>query len=237
MSALANITSPEFMNRIGLGSKRIVHRIVLVRHGETVANFNMMNNSFDPNKKFLNTPLSPLGHQQAENTANYLDNIGFVPNYIIVSRLVRALDTAKPFIEKNIMSGIKNKIPVLYDETITEYNHSYDDTIHDKYGTWNYKKESREEFINRVSDYVLQLKNSGSIQHPKQTLIYTHSQVISCMLTNAIMGIKTETNTFFHLANGSITCMDIDEDGKFHIHAVNYTKHLEEPTGQHSPFV
>lgn len=230
MSTLANITSSEFINRIGMGSKRIIHRIVFVRHGETIANLNMMNGSFDPTKKFLNTPLSAIGHNQAENIADYLIHIGFNPDRIIVSRLKRAMDTAKPFINKT-------KFPVIYDETITEYNHSHDDLINDNYGTWNYKKESHDEFVERISNAISSIKDYGSTDFPKQTLVYTHSQVISCLLTNCIFGIKTQTNTFFHLANGSITCMDIDEDKKIHIHAVNYTKHLEHPTGHHSPFI
>lgn len=230
MTALANITSPAFINRIGMGSKRIVHRIVLLRHGETLANLNMMNNTFDPSKKHLNTPLSPLGHQQAQNIADYLLHIGFNPDTIIVSRLARAMDTAKPFISKN-------RIPVLYDETIVEYNHCRNEEISDIYGTWEYKKETKEEFIERVSKTLSNLQSDGSIESPKQTLLFTHSQFISCLLSNSIFGIKTESNVFFHLANGSITCIDIDEERKIHIHAVNYTKHLEEPTGHHSPFI
>jgi len=227
MSALANINSSAFANRIGLKSKRIMHRIVLVRHGESEANVSMMNNTYKPSKQNLNTPLSSLGHIQARNVADYLTLIGFVPDKIIVSRLARAMDTAKPFVSVN-------DIPVVYDTTATEYNYDYDDCITDEYGNWDYKMETKEEFINRVTEFLEHLKNGDT---PRQTLIYTHSQVISYILSNAIYGIKTETNACFHLANGSITCLDIDEDGKFHIQAVNYTRHMDVPTGQHSPFV
>ena len=71
-SSLANISSSAFINRIGMGSKKIIHRMVFVRHGETIANQHMMNQSFDPEKKFLNTPLSTLGVCQAHDVSNYL---------------------------------------------------------------------------------------------------------------------------------------------------------------------
>ena len=228
-SSLANISSPAFINRIGMGSKKIIHRMVFVRHGETIANQHMMKQSFDPEKKFLNTPLSTLGVHQAHDVSNYLIDIGFIPDKIIVSRLTRAVNTAKPFIEKSC-------IPVLYSEKLVEYNHSNDEIITDDKGNWNYKKETREEFIARVSNSFEEIsKECDTI--PKQTLIFTHSQVISSILTNSVFKITDITNVFFHLANGSITCIDIDEDYKYHIQCVNYTKHLVEPTGQHSPFV
>lgn len=230
MSELANITSPAFINRIGMGSKKILHRMLFIRHGETLANNNMMNNVFDPNKKFLNTPLSAIGHKQAINIADYLTEIGFKPDRVIVSRLSRAVDTSKPFVDKN-------DVPVLYDENITEYNHSRDENLSDNNGSWLYKKETSTEFAERIYQSFCEIKAFGAIDNPKQTIIFTHSQVISCILSCSIFGNKTESNTFFHLANGSITCIDLDEDGKIHIQCVNYTKHLENPTGQHSPFV
>ncbi len=230
MLELSNITSPAFINRIGMGSKKIIHRIVLVRHGETISNLNIMNNTFEPNKKHLNTPLSNLGHQQAKNVFDYLTQIGFIPDRIIISRLERAHDTAKPFIENfNTL--------VSYNTKITEYNYSHDEEINDNHGRWTYKKETYEEFIKRINEEFTQIKNYGSVEMPKQTIIFTHSHVISTILTNSIFNIFSESNIFFHLSNCSITCLDIDENNKIHIHAVNYTKHLNNPTGQHSPFV
>jgi len=204
--------------------------MLFIRHGETLANNNMMNNVFDPNKKFLNTPLSTLGHKQATNIADYLIKIGFTPDRIIVSRLSRASDTSKPFVDRN-------NVPVLYDETITEYNYSRDENLCDNNGTWLYKKETSSEFAERIYQSFCKIKAFGEFDNPKQTIIFTYSHVISSILSYCIFGNKTESNAFFHLANGSITCIDLDEDGKFHIQCVNYTKHLENPTGQHSPFV
>lgn len=230
MTELVNISSPAFINRIGMGSKKIIHRMLFIRHGETLANNNMMNNVFDPNKKFLNTPLSTVGHKQATNIADYLTEICFKPDRIIVSRLSRATDTSKPFVDRNI-------VPVFYDEKIAEYNHTCDENLYDNIGSWLYKKETSTEFVERINQSFCAIKSFGEINNPKQTIVFTHSQVISCILSCSIFGNKTETNSFFHLANGSITCIDLDEDGKFHIQCVNYTRHLDNPTGQHSPFV
>jgi len=226
MSTLANITSPAFIGRVGLGSKKIVHRLVFVRHGESAAN---QKNTY-VQKKFLDSPLSSLGHSQANDVAEYLTKIGFVPDKIVVSRLSRAVDTAKPFIDINT-------IPVVYSENIVEYNGDNDEVIDDNIGSWLYKKESRSEFIVRVSEYLEETLHSSSFETKKQTLFFTHSHVISAILTNSIFGIKNNVNVFFHIANCSITCIDVDEDGSYHVQAVNYTKHLDEPTGQHSPFV
>lgn len=230
MSNLSNITSPDFINRIGLGSKKIIHRMLFIRHGETQENFNLMNNTFNHKKKDLNTPLSQLGHKQAIDIADYLQNINFIPNRIIVSRLSRAINTFKPF-------GDKINIPASYDEQIAEYNYSHDQKMCDQNGEWFYMKETMEEFIERITQSFNKIKSFGNSSDQKQTIIFTHSQVISCILSCCIFENKIKPNVFFHLANGSITCIDIDEDGKYHIQAVNYTKHLENPTGQHSPFV
>ena len=230
MSSLSNITSLAFLNRIGLSSKKIVHRMVFVRHGETIANINIMNNCFDPTKKHLNTPLSELGHIQSKEVADFLDMIGFVPDEILISRLDRAIDTAKPYIDNH-------NIPVIYSQALAEYNYSQDQEINVNDGSWLYKKETKTEFIERVTNEFANLKTQGSTEKPKQTLIYTHSQVISGVLTNGIFGTLFETSAFFHLSNCSITCIDIDEDRRIHIHTVNYTKHLTNPTGHHSSFI
>jgi broad specificity phosphatase PhoE len=230
--SLSNITSPAFNNRSGMGSKRIIHRMVFVRHGESITNQKIMNNTFnDKPLNVLNTPLSSLGQSQAQNVSDYLMNIGFIPDKIIVSRLSRAVNTAKPFVDINV------NIPVVYTENMVEYNYSHDERIMDDQGEWVYKKETNEEFIGRVSSCLEELTGYGSVECPKQTLLFAHSQVISSILTNSIFGNTHKTNTFFHFANGSITCIDVDESGNYHVQAVNYAKHLDNPTGQHSPFV
>ena len=233
MSSLANITSPEFIDRVGLRKKRIIHRMVFVRHGETLSNIAIMNNDYNALKaQSLDTPLSEIGHKQGENVSNYLNKIGFKPDLIMVSKLQRAINTGNPFVET------KKHIPVEYHEDIVEFNYKRGEIIIDKFGNeWFYKKENNEEFIERVNKVFNKLSKIGTKEDPKQTLIYTHSQVISMILTNSLIGKLTTTNVMFHISNGSINCIDLDEDGKYHIQAVNYTRHLETPTGHHSEFI
>jgi len=68
-------------------------------------------------------------------------------------------------------------------------------------------------------------KTQGTIDDRKQTLVFTHSQVISKLLSN---------DNNFHLANGSISIIDIDEDNCINVQVANYTKHLRTPTGMHT---
>jgi broad specificity phosphatase PhoE len=93
------------------------------------------------------------------------------------------------------------------------------------------------------------LTKQGSIEDRKQTLVFTHSQVISTILSYGLTNLNLNIinlmgpdedeylRTFFHLSNCSITCIDIDEDRECNVQTVNYTKHLNACTGQHSPFV
>lgn len=231
---VSNIDSPIFENRLGLSNKKIIHRMVFVRHGETESNKHLMNGKtsiIDPKIKNLNTPLSKIGVKQSQNVATYLKLINFIPDEIIVSSLDRAIDTGKPYIIEH------SNIPLIYDETIIEYNHKHDETVETQAGTWLYKEETLQSFIQRIVQAFKRIKNKGSAKSPKQTLIYTHSQVISAILTNGIYETENITNAFFHLSNCSITCIDMDEDNKLHIQAVNYTKHLDTITGNHSPFI
>jgi broad specificity phosphatase PhoE len=233
MSSLSNITSPAFINRVGLRKKQLIHRMVFVRHGETLSNIAIMNNNLESlHKQSLDTPLSVIGVNQGQNVSDYLTQIGFIPDRIICSKLQRAKNTGKPFIESHM------NISVEYDESIVEYNYKSDTIINpDTIDEWFYKKETNEEFIERVNNAFTKLSKYGSKEEPKQSLIYTHSQVISMILTNSLTGKLTETNIMFHISNGSITCIDLDEDGKYHIQCVNYTRHLDEPTGHHSDFI
>ena len=67
------------------------------------------------------------------------------------------------------------------------------------------------------------LKTIGSIDNRIQTLVFTHSQVISRLLSS---------DKSFHIANGGISILYIDENN--HVHVANYTKHLQTPTGMHT---
>lgn len=233
---LANISSFEFNCRVGMGGKKIKHRIIFVRHGETLSNISIMNNNIDTlQAKKLNTPLSENGVKQAEDIATLFKNTDFLPNKIIMSGLDRVIDTASPTIKLFENSNV----PIIIDNNIVEFNDKFNEEVTNKYNhKFSYTKETKLEFIKRVNDFFnFKLLSNETTDELCQTIVFTHSQVISCILTNSLLSIQNEVDVFFHISNGSITCIDIDENNKKHIHVVNYTKHLNNPTGHHMPFV
>ncbi len=188
----------------------------------------------------LDTCLTDLGYAQSIEIAKFFENMKFTPNKIIVSKLNRTYNTALPsinYFEKNY-----NNIEFEFSEGWIEYNHKKDEIIKGirNLDDWIYRTESEQQFITRVSEEFDRIKNLGSIQNPLQILIFTHSQVISTVLKNCIgklLSTSTNIDVFFHLSNGSITCLDITEDNSIHIHTVNYTGHLTIPSGHHMPFI
>jgi broad specificity phosphatase PhoE len=233
---LANISGPEFNCRAGMGGKKIKHRIIFVRHGETLSNISIMNNETNTlQAKKLNTPLSVNGYQQAENIATLFKNTNFKPNKIIMSCLDRVIYTANP----TIKLFENDSVPIIVDNNIVEFNDKFDEEVTNKRGhTFLYAKETKLEFIARINNFFnTELLNIGTINDPYQTIVFTHSQVISCILTNSLTNYENDVNVFFHISNASISCIDIDENNKIHIHVINYTKHLDNPTGYHMPFI
>jgi len=178
---------------------------------------------------------------QVNNVYKYLNNdLKFKLDEIIYSPLSRAYDTALPFFEINTTKTLSSNW--------AEYNYKKDQHIVDKEGNvWVYKKENASEFKNRILNEFKILIEQGNIEKRKQTLVFTHSQVISTILSCGLIDINSNIikldhddeylKTFFHLSNCSITCIDIDEDRQCHVQAVNYTKHLNTCTGEHSPFI
>jgi len=233
--------SLENINTSGYNSQRYeisgyvpIHRIVFVRHGETIAN-NMLLSKENIDHITLNTELTELGYLQAQNIGIFFKEINFKPDNIICSSLKRTYDTAEPTI--NIFPNVNVQIT----KNWREYNKKKTELVCDKnYDVWSYEKETHLEFVKRVFDLFGKLKTFGTREQPMQTIVFTHSQVISAILIHCLTN-STEpilnSNGFFHLSNGSITCIDIDEKYNSHVHTVNYTKHLDNPTGQHTPFV
>ncbi len=73
--------------------------LIIVRHGQSMAN---LEHSF---AGLTDVPLSPLGHRQAQATANYLANEPI--DVILSSPLLRAYQTAEPIAKSHGMPIIK----------------------------------------------------------------------------------------------------------------------------------
>lgn len=92
---------------------------------------------------------------------------------------------------------------------------------------WLRQPETNEEFCHRASSVMDEWKKEGNVENRKQTIVFTHSQFISQLLAG-------DSKMSFHLANGSISIIDIDEENNLHVQVANYTKHLRNPTGMHT---
>ena len=92
---------------------------------------------------------------------------------------------------------------------------------------WLRQPETNEEFCGRVTSVMDEWKKEGNVENRKQTIVFTHSQFISQLLAG-------DSKMSFHLANGSISIIDIDEENNLHVQVANYTKHLRTPTGMHT---
>jgi len=228
-----------------MGHQAILHRILLVRHGET--HYNRMYDATGDNPESfvpqdLNTPLTNIGEQQAQETASYIRTMGFEPDEVWVSPLMRTVQTANAY-EMNKQKLMELLLEVNTSETIpVQY------PFNESQNTFEYKKETYDHFISRCNILKKTLeaasftgdKNQESIR--KQTLIFTHSMVISELLNSLIYPDRKIYNRsygdiFWHIPNGSITCIDFTENNEWHIHAVGYSGHLTNPTGCKMPLV
>ena len=92
-------------------------RLLMIRHGETNSNANLMQNGNVVDN--IEPILTKLGNQQAYVTAKYLEiNSHILPKYIVCSPMRRCLETLKPLIP-----FIKqNNIPVKIQRDLYEKN-------------------------------------------------------------------------------------------------------------------
>jgi broad specificity phosphatase PhoE len=167
-------------------------------------------------------------------------NLRFKYNFVIVSKLSRAYDSVLTTLNYlNEIDNLKFKLDI--NEDWIEFNNKKNEVngcIVDLHGgNWIYPQESKSEFVTRIQKSFEDLKKYGSVDEPHQTLIFTHSQVISTILSHCMYSNSNQLELYFHLSNGSITCLDITEDNSIHVQTINYTKHLSNPTGHHTLFV
>jgi broad specificity phosphatase PhoE len=107
------------------------------------------------------------------------------------------------------------------------------------------KKETYGDFVKRVIQWRKELeKDSDSLEDGKrmQTLVFTHSMVISEFLNTLVSesrGVLSDewAKVYWQVNHGSVTCVDYMNNGEWHIHAMNYTKHITHYTGLKSPLV
>jgi broad specificity phosphatase PhoE len=226
---------------------RIKHRLILVRHGESTSNVELTTTGITT-EYAIDHALTDIGKQQANDIANFLESKGIeYINRIEISPLDRTFQTSLPTLTKlpiNTLTdvSINFKIREIYSKPsyecnipfINNYNlplhirYTYQDTIITNTAFTKWIREPDIHFQDRVNDVLQYWKHIGSTDNRCQTVVFTHSQFISYLLS----GCRTDMS--FHVANGSISIIDIDEHNNLHVHASNYTRHLQNPTGLHT---
>ena len=225
-----DITDPVFdIARPGMRS-RIKHRVILVRHGESDANVSLMSGQAIPAGQ-LN--LSCTGHEQAQDIAKCFKKHSPVTK-IESSPLLRAWDTAQPTIKLSPDATVEIFMDLreIWRNRSGQEPYECIHPIHQE--PWIRYPDSIEDATQRIINNLDRWKSEGSIDNRKQTVVFTHSIMISGIL-NIISGTPLG-NVTFHVSNGSLTCFDIDENDQFHVHFVNYTEHLHYTlrTGHHT---
>jgi broad specificity phosphatase PhoE len=209
------------------------------------------------------TPLTALGQEQAQDVADFLELKGIKHadrhvDRVHISPLWRAIQTALPTLKKapycddikypgqhmDINCELREKyskeaywikMPKLrslfsYHRQLNFHKLSVRATGDDGEHYWLREPETPVEFCERVASVMEEWKKEGTVDDRKQTIVFTHSQFISQLLAG-------DSKMFFHLANGSISIIDIDEKNDLHVQVANYTKHLRTPTGMHTCFI
>ncbi len=195
-------------------------RLLLIRHGQSVSNIS---------KQFTgqsDVPLSPLGIDQAEKTADYIIN-NFKVDAIYTSDLSRAYDTAKAVADKvglipipnenlrEIYAGKWEMMP--YNEISEKYNDEYQIWLNDNSNARPTGGESVKELKNRVYSEILKIarENEG-----KTVVIGTHATPIRTFIARC-MSLKD----FQWVPNASITIAEYNNN-KFSIIKSGISDHL-----------
>ena len=257
-----NIQDPYWLNTHPGMPCRIKHRLILVRHGESESNVELTTTG-QTTEHSIDTPLTALGQEQAEDVADFLELKGIKyddghVDRVQISPLWRAIQTALPTLKKvSYPDHVKNaakRVVINYDLRekyskeaywikMPQLNYAFPchsrinlNKVRSRGGTmdepwrdhqWLREPEPRMEFHQRVTSVMDAWKLEGTVEDRKQTIVFTHSQFISQLLAG-------DSNMSFHLANGSISIIDIDEENNLHVQVANYTKHLRTPTGMHT---
>lgn len=220
------------VGRPGMLNQRVKHRLVLVRHGESVTNAVLM--ARGKSERNANPPLTLKGRQQAHDIANYLKHFGDEYTAIETSPLTRAHQTAWPTMcwagisHVSMYKDLTELWPHETSELTTPSLPTVDGAL--ALPTWEREKETFEDFNARIGWLLERYQETGTPDDRAHSLVFTHSLVIDRLLN------AHNPTTTTHLSNGSITVIDLVEGGGMHVHLVNHTAHLRHPTGHHTAF-
>ncbi len=204
-------------------------RLILVRHAQSESNANRFYAAR------TNVNLSDFGREQAKETARFLEDYPIDIAYS--SDYVRVLQTAKPIVKSRGMSLIHT--PGLreinggiweglsYTEIERRYPREraiwYDDIVNSICPGGD---SVRDVFIraSQTLDEIL-AANKG-----KNILISSHATVIRVLLTRFLGLPLDRLGDVPWPGNASVTVVDVDDEGNFHVILQGYDKHLSVQT-------
>ncbi|CAN5627928.1 alpha-ribazole phosphatase [soil metagenome] len=209
-----------------------VTRLYLVRHGQSAGNAEGRFGGHSP------TPLSKLGREQAEITAQALAKERITAIYS--SDLLRAVQTAEPLADILGLPIIETsafrerKVGVLegktFDESKTEFPKDYYALINRNIYHIITEGESYRQLLKRSTKAlheVLRTHQGGNI------VIFSHTGAI-CFLTLYLIGAinhKTRTTPWLVTSNCGINRFEIRSRNNIRVLALNDTRHLQNITG------
>ena len=202
-------------------------RIILVRHGRSMAYLE------DTFRGVTETPLSPLGHQQAEAVADYLTAHEKIDR-IYASPLSRAVDTVMPTAKRlglhvtpdrgliEVDGGLWEGLPFA---GLTElYPEEFDRWCNDPRNACPTGGESLRDLYARVLDCI---KRLASENDGKTLLIGSHMTPVRALLIEALFGTVEKYTREVKVPNASIHILRF-ENGTLTPEKISITEHLGE---------
>ncbi len=208
-------------------------RLYLIRHGQSAGNAEGRFGGHGP------TPLSDLGREQAEKTANLLAKEGIEAIYS--SDLIRAVQTAEPlaklldlpihqsaaFRERHV--GVLQGLT--FDESKQQHPNDYYALINRNVNHVITNGESYRHLLRRITG---ELRNILRSHNQQRIAIFSHTGAI-CFLTLHLMGAihrGTKTTPWIITSNCGINRFEFRGPRNVRVLALNDTRHLVKTTGE-----
>jgi broad specificity phosphatase PhoE len=215
--------------------KMAVTKLYLVRHGQSDGNAEGRFGGHSP------TPLSALGKQQAELTAQVLAKEKI--NAIYSSDLLRAVQTAQPLAKMLDLPIIataafrERKVGVLegktFDESKAEHPKDYYALVNRNIHHVITGGESYRQLLKRATGELHEVLRA---HQDENVVIFSHTGAI-CYLTLYLIGAinrYTKTTPWLVTSNCGINRFEIRGRNNIRVHAFNDTRHLQQITGNDS---
>jgi len=200
-------------------------KLILIRHGQSEAN---LEGIFVGHK---NSPLSSLGKEQAQLTAEYIVN-HFHVDEVYASDLSRAFETGKAVADRLSLKTVPD--PRLreifagkwegthFSDLIVQFKDSYNTWLHD---IGNAKCEGGETVEELMHRFTGALKSIHKENEGKTIVIATHATPIRTLMCHCRGGDLNEMKNIPWVSNASITVVHA-ENGELSLIEAGFDKHL-----------